>query len=318
MVTFNNYKYHLTHVLITMGYQIELRHLYYFHVLASELHFGKAAQRLFISQPGLSRQIKQMEDIYGVLLFERGKRFVNLTAAGIYLHKEVELLFQHITKIDREVRYLGENPISQLRLGFIGSAVQIVLAKLLITLKHDHPAIEVEIQELSNQLQLEMLLREELDFGFVRIDTVPSGITATPILTEHFCLVVPKDYTIQQENFNTLTDFAQAQFILFSKEYSQSYYDLIMSVFRDAGFVPKVALRTVNALTIFNLVQQGLGVAIVPASLKQGYNTDVKFIDLDMLPQRTTLSLAWNRNKWHSGMQFLLDIVQKNNTLFGY
>ncbi|NQD70454.1 LysR family transcriptional regulator [Sphingobacterium shayense] len=294
-----------------MSYQIELRHLHYFHVLAGELHFRKAAQRLFISQPGLSRQIKQMEEIYGVSLLERGKRSVKLTAAGSYLNREIEQLFIQISKIERDVRYLGENPVSQLRLGFIGSAVQTLLAELLMTLKRDHPRIEVEIQELSNILQLEMLLREELDFGFVRIDAVPNGILTIPILTEHFCLVVSKNHTIQQHNFKSLDDFKQEEFILFSKEYSQSYYDLVMSIFRDADFVPRVSLRTVNALTIFNLVQQGLGVALVPASLKRGYNIDVNFIDLDMLDQRTTLSLAWNKNKWHQGMQFLLNIVHE-------
>lgn len=293
-----------------MGYQIELRHLRYFRVLASELHFGKAAQRLFISQPGLSRQIKQMEEIYGVPLLERGKRFVKLTAAGTYLKKEIDEIFLHIAKIELEVRTLGEFPITRLRLGFIGSAVQIVLSELLMTLKHDHPSIEVEIQEQSNILQIEMLLREEIDFGFLRIDTLPQGISAIPILTEHFCLVVPKSYPIQQYNFDTLADFKLEQFILFSKDYSQSYYDLIMSVFHSAGFLPRVALRTVNALTIFTLVQQGLGVAIVPASLKRGYNIDVNFIDLDMLEQRTTLYLAWNSKNWHDRMQFLLDIVR--------
>src|SRR5690606_37232992 len=139
-----------------MSYQIELRHLHYFHILASELHFRKAAQRLFISQPGLTRQIKQMEEIYGVKLFERGKRYVKLTAAGTYLNREIEELFTHIAKIERNVRYLGENPLSQLRLGFIGSAVQSVLAELLVVLKRDHPNVEVELQELSNISQIEM------------------------------------------------------------------------------------------------------------------------------------------------------------------
>ncbi|UIR57724.1 LysR family transcriptional regulator [Sphingobacterium sp. SRCM116780] len=297
-----------------MSYQIELRHLYYFKVLAEELHFRKAAERLYISQPGLSRQIKQMEEIYQATLFERGKRSVRLTGAGNYLKKEVDIIFTHMDKVQRELRVLGENKVTELRLGFIGSAVQSILAKVLVTLKHDFPSIEVDLQELSNEMQVAKVLKEELDFGLVRLDELPKGLKSIPVIKEHFSLVVPHDYTIQKTNFSSLNDFRNEPFILFSKDYSHSYFDLVMSIFRDAGFEPDVALRTVNAMTIFNLVEQGLGVAIVPASLKKGYTSKVKFIDLHHIPQRTTLSLIYNANVHHPGIDLFLNVIQKELT----
>lgn len=312
MPTFNNYKYQFYQFLITMGYQIELRHYLYFQVLAEELHFRKAAERLFISQPGLSRQIKQMEDIYGAVLFERGKHYVRLTHAGRYLKDEVDALFHHVRKMEREVRLLGQHAVMALRLGFIGSAVQSILAQLLVTLKHDYPHIDVDLQELSNGAQIDKLLRRELDFGFVRVDEIPKGLTCIPVLTEHFSLVVPRHFAVQPENFDGLHLLKNEPFILFSKDYSHSYYDLVMSIFRDAGFEPQVALRTVNALSIFNLVEQGLGVAIVPASLKRGYTTKVNFIDLQDIPQRTTLSLAWNIHQESKINTLFLGILQKH------
>ncbi|SMG43158.1 LysR family transcriptional regulator [Sphingobacterium psychroaquaticum] len=294
-----------------MGYQLELRHFNYFQVLAEELHFRRAAERLFISQPGLTRQIKQMEEIYGVSLFERGTRFVRLTAAGVYLKKEVDTLFHNLERVEQELKAIADHDALSLRLGFIGSAVQSILAQLLITLKHEHPRVEVDLQELSNEAQVTKLLKEELDFGFVRIDAIPKGLTGIPVLTEHFSLVVPYAYPTQQDNFTKLLALQEEPFILFSKDYSHSYFDLVMSIFKDAGFQPHVALRTVNALTIFNMVEQGLGVAIVPASLKKGYTTQVKFIDLDQIPQRTTLSLLWNPKVKQRGINVFLDIVQK-------
>jgi DNA-binding transcriptional LysR family regulator len=294
-----------------MSYQIELRHLYYFKVLAEELHFRKAAERLYISQPGLSRQIKQMEEIYQALLFDRGKRYVRLTGAGVYLKKEVDILFNQMDKMTRELRIMGSDDITELRLGFIGSAVQSVLAKVLVHLKHDFPSVEVDLQELSNEMQITKVLKEELDFGFVRLDDFPKGIHHIAIVKEHFSLVIPHDYPIQKGNFTSLSDFKNEPFILFSKEYSHSYYDLVMSIFKDAAFDPHVALRTVNALTIFNLVEQGLGVAIVPASLKKGYTSKVKFIDLIHIEQRTTLSLIYNASVSHPGIDLFLNVIQK-------
>ncbi|MEJ5054031.1 LysR family transcriptional regulator [Sphingobacterium sp. MYb382] len=294
-----------------MSYQVELRHLYYFQVLAEELHFRKAAERLFISQPGLTRQIKQMEEIYQVLLFDRGKRFVRLTEAGLYLKRETDALFERLAGIERELKTIADPNATTLRLGFIGSAVQSILAQLLITLKHDYPRVDIDLQELSNEAQIAKLVKEELDFGFVRVDDIPKGLTGIPVLKEAFSLVVPPSYAIQPDNFRSLLALKDEPFILFSKDYSHAYFDLVMSIFKDAGFQPKVALRTVNALTIFNMVEQGFGVAIVPSSLQKGYTTKVNFIDLTMIPQRTTLSLLWNPKLKHHGIAMFLAVVQQ-------
>lgn len=293
-----------------MSYQIEFRHLYYFKVLAEELHFRKAAERLFISQPGLTRQIKEMEMMYNAVLFDRSKRSVQLTEAGRYLFQEVDLLFSHLNNIRTQIEKIAEGKITSLRLGFIGSAVQTILPQLLVALKNEQPLMDVTLNELSNESQLEMISRNELDFGFVRIDAAPTGIKSLPILTEHFALVIPKNHPLKTKSNLQLTDFKEEPFILFSKAYSIAYYELVMSIFRDHDFVPNVTLRTVNALSIFNLVSQGLGVAIVPSSLKNGYSTDVDFIELENIRQRTTLALAWNQDNRNPGVPLLLKVVE--------
>jgi len=293
-----------------MNYQIELRHLHYFRVLAEELHFRKAAERLFISQPGLTRQIKQMEEIYKTLLFDRGKRTVKLTEAGEFLKQEVDLIFNQLANVQTQIEKISEGKITNLKLGFIGSAVQTILPELLAKLKVKQPLIDVTLNELSNEVQMDMLLKNDLDFGFVRMENFPSSIQIYPILTENFALVVPKNHPLSNKKKINLLDFKAESFILFSKQYSTSYYDLVMSIFRDQDFEPKVALRTVNALSIFNLVSQGLGIAIVPSSLKNGYNTNVDFIELTHIPQRTTLYLAWNKKNRNPGIQLFIDILK--------
>ncbi|MDF2515551.1 MAG: transcriptional regulator [Sphingobacterium sp.] len=292
-----------------MNYQIELRHLLYFKVLAEELHFRKAAERLFIAQPGLSRQIKQLEENYQVTLFERNKRNVSLTEAGAYLFDEVKELFRHMDQIETQLQSLANGKISTLKLGFIGSAVQTILPQLLVTLKQKQPDIELSLHELANEIQLDLIQKKELDFGFVRLTETPIGLHSLPIHTEHFSLVLPNNHPMLEQEKLDLYQLKNESFILFSKNYSHSYYDLVMSIFQDHQFTPKVTLRTVNALTIFNMVAQGLGVAIVPASLKNGYQVDVRFLELDSLAQRTTLSLVWNAENRNPGIPFVLDII---------
>ncbi|MDF2478019.1 MAG: transcriptional regulator [Sphingobacterium sp.] len=292
-----------------MNYQIELRHLLYFKVLAEELHFRKAAEKLFIAQPGLSRQIKQLEVNYRVTLLERNKRHVSLTEAGKYLFDEVKELFRHLDQIETQLQSLANGRISTLKLGFIGSAVQTILPQLLIDLKQKQPDIELSLHELANETQLDLIQKKEIDFGFVRLSDTPIGLDSLPIYTEHFSLVLPKNHPLLKQKKSNLYELKNESFILFSKNYSHSYYDLVMSIFQDHQFTPKVTLRTVNALTIFNMVAQGLGVAIVPASLKNGYQADVCFLELDSLPQRTTLSLVWNTENRNPGIPFVLDII---------
>lgn len=294
-----------------MTYQIELRHLHYFRVLAEELHFRRAAERLFISQPGLTRQIKQMEEIYNTSLFERGKRSVKLTQAGEFLKQEVDLIFNQLANIHTQVEKIGEGKITNLKLGFIGSAVQTILPELLAKFKSQQPLIDVTLNELSNEIQMDMLLKNELDFGFVRMESYPLNIATLPILTENFALVVPRSHPLSNKKKINLLEFKEESFILFSKQYSASYYELVMSIFRDHQFEPKVALRTVNALSIFNLVSQGLGIAIVPSSLKKGYNADVDFIELTHIPQRTTLYLAWNKENRNPGIPTFIDTLNE-------
>ena len=292
-----------------MNYQIELRHLLYFKVLAEELHFRRAAEKLFIAQPGLSRQIKQLEESYGVTLFERNKRNVQMTEAGMYLFQEVKELFRHLDQIETQLQSFANGKISTLKLGFIGSAVQTILPQLLVTLKQQQPDIELSLHELANETQLDLLEKKELDLGFVRLSETPPGLCSLPIHTEHFSLVLPNNHPLLKSPQPSLDAFKNESFILFSKNYSHSYYDLVMSIFSDHKFIPKVTLRTVNALTIFNMVAQGLGVAIVPSSLKNGYHVDVTFLELKTLPQRTTLSLVWNANNRNPGIPLVTQII---------
>ena len=282
-----------------MGYQIELRHLKYFQVLAREFKFRKAAELLFISQPGLSRQIKQMEEIFNVSLFDRSKKKVELTAAGSYLKEEVDFLFNHLETIRRQLDNISQGKETELRIGFLGSAAQKVVPELVLSLNREYPGIQTILDEMPNRLQIELLEKDKLDLAFVRLHRLPEGISRHLIHRDTFSLVLPMEHAVNEANFKTIRDFSNEPFIFFSSEDSPFYHDLITGICEDNGFRPKVFHRSVNALTIFKLVEEGLGIAIVPTSLQYGYNLKVKFIELKHISQRTELYVAWkesNRN----------------------
>lgn len=279
-----------------MGYQIELRHFRYFLAVAEDLHFRKAAERLFISQPGLSRQIKQMEDDLGVELFVRHNRKVELTSAGLYLKNELTRNLKNLDNILDYAKLLQDGKQGKLEFGYVGSAMQDIIPNLLIQFKKEHPNVQFGLKEMDNQKQIESLLSHDIDVGFVRLDRVPRGLNIKPILKESFCLVLPKNHPINASNFKGLQELKDESFILFDPSYSPSYYEKIMQIFDESGFTPIVSHNTIHAASIYKLVENNFGLSIVPKSLQKGYNMNVKFIELHKIPQRTTLSVVWDKN----------------------
>ncbi|WP_405410755.1 LysR family transcriptional regulator [Maribacter sp. Asnod1-A12] len=295
-----------------MSNQIELRHLTYFLAVAQELHFRKAANKLFISQPGLSRQVKQMEEILETQLFERNKKKVALTPAGHYLKKEVEYIFNHLEKVKRQLKLVGDGNSGELRIGFLGSAMQQVIPKLLLGLKENYPKVKTSLEELSNVSQVDAVLKDKLDIGFVRVSRVPSTLEMKTVFTDTFSLVLPERYPMLTREFEGMERFAKEDFILFSQAYSPLYYDTIMSICKDAGFVPKVSHKSVHAHTIFKLVENYMGIAIVPTSLQNGFQMRVKFVELKDIPQRAELSVIWKKEHTNPVLKNCIELLLKD------
>ncbi|WP_057937294.1 LysR family transcriptional regulator [Algoriphagus resistens] len=288
---------------------MELRHLSYFKAVAEELNFRKAAERLFISQPGLSRQIKQLEGILEVQLFERDQKHVELTAAGAYLKDEVDFVLNHLELTRNQLKLIASGKIGELRIGFLGSASNQILPDLLAKLNANQPLVSTSLEELSNSVQVEMIEKDKLDLGFVRLASVPSDLEMKVVLRDSFSLVVPKDHPIQEQEFIGVNQFRDESFVLFSSDYSNLYYEQIIGICRDAGFSPRIRHKSVHALTIFKLVENGMGVAIVPTSLKEGYELNVRFMQIPNIPQFTELSAIWKAENRNPALKRVLPLL---------
>lgn len=307
--TFNTYQYHYGQLLITMSYQLELRHYKYFQAVADELNYRKAAEKLFISQPGLSRQIKQMEEILEAPLFERTKRKVALTAAGEFLKKEIDFLMNHLELTKKQVQMIHQGDKGEVRIGFLGSAMQKVIPELLVKMNDQYPGLKTSLEEMSNINQVSYLEKDMLDVGFVRLARVPAGLKLRPVFEDTFSVVLPKDHPLNQKSFKSVQQLKEEEFILFSSDYSQLYYDKIMSICEDQGFSPKVSHRSVHAPTIFKLVENRLGIAIVPSALQHGFDFNIKFLEIPNITQRTTLSVVWKENNRNPALQNLVNLI---------
>ena len=294
-----------------MSNQLELRHIKYFLAVAEDLHFRKAAERLYISQPGLSRQIKQMEEILGVKLFNRSKKKVSLTEAGQYLKEEVQFILNHLEITKKQLKLIDEGNSGELRIGFLGSAMQQVIPELLLGLRDAYPSIKTSLEELSNQAQVNAIMKDKLDMGFVRLARVPKELELKPVFEDTFSVVVPEDYAIDQQSFKGMKTLQHEHFILFSQDYSPLYFDTVMSICEDAGFTPKVSHKSVHAQTIFTLVENKLGIAIIPTSLQYGFDMKVKFIALNKIKQRAVLSLIWKKDNRNPVLKNGIDLLLK-------
>lgn len=292
-----------------MSNQIEHRHLRYFLAVAEELHFRKAAEKLFISQPGLSRQIKQMEQDLGVTLFERNNRRVALTKTGNYLQKELQINLKNLEDILAHSKLIHHGKEGHLTLGFVGSAMLQIIPAILKQFNSKFPKVMFKLEEMDNQKQIEGLLSQEIDVGFVRLERVPRSLEIHTVLKETFCLVLPKNHPVNKRNFKNLSQFKDSPFILFDPEYSASYYEKVMQIFDGCGFAPIISHNTIHASSIYKLVENNLGVSIVPKSLQFGYDMNVKFIELDAIPQRAFLSIAWSKNNRNPMLQNILQLI---------
>jgi DNA-binding transcriptional LysR family regulator len=292
-----------------MSNQTEHRHLRYFLAVAEDLHFRKAAERLYISQPGLSRQIKQMEEDLGVKLFERDNRKVILTSAGAYLKTEVKKNLKSLDHILNHAKLLHDGKDGILKFSYVDSAMQEIIPELLLKFRQNHPNVLFSLKEMDNQRQIEGLLTQDTDIGFVRLERVPRGIAIKPILSETFCLILPKGHSIDESNFKSLLQFKNESFILFDPRYSASYYEKVMQIFDESGFAPLVTHSTIHSSSIYKLVENNFGISIVPKSMRLGYNKGVKFIELDKISQRTTLSAVWDKNNINPTLEKLLKYI---------
>ena len=247
---------------------VELRHLRYFIAVAEELHFGRAAERLHVAQPGLSQQIRQLERLLGVDLFERTSRRVQLTAAGSLLLAEGRRALAQLERTLDRARQAGRGEIGRLSVASIGSATYDVVPAILREYRRRFPDVELVLRELSTPLQVNALRGGEIDVGFVRLPADTHDLVATRVRAETMHVMLPESHPLAARAEVPLAALATEPLIVFPASPRPSWADTVLAACREAGFEPHVAQEAMESATVVSFVAAGIGVAPVPEGLR--------------------------------------------------
>jgi DNA-binding transcriptional LysR family regulator len=281
-----------------MDHEIELRHLRYFIAVAEELHFGRAARRLHLSQPPLSQQIRRLEELLGYPLFVRTSRAVRLTSAGeVFLERAQRTLH----KMDEDVeamRTVGRGEAGTLAVGFIGSGMLTTIPAMLGQYRARFPKVHLQLREMYTSGVIGGLKEGSLDVGFVRDGDPTEGLETEALFSEPFFAVLPAKHPLAQRSRSIHTaELAGEPFVFYSPLAGNRAYERPMSLCEAAGFRPRVVQEAPQWLTIMRLVGAGLGVSIGPACVERITTRDVVCRRLrtpaGVRSVRSEIDLAW-------------------------
>lgn len=273
--------------------ELPLPQLHAFVVLAEELHFGRAADRLGIAQPPLSQQIRRLEDKVGHPLFTRAPGGITLTPAGRELLPAARRALTGLADGLAAARAAGNGRTGRLRVAFAASLALTVLPDLLRTHRERFPDVHLDLREMTTAPQLTALREGTVDVGLLR-EPPPHDpdLTFTTLLTEPFVAVLPADHPLAERPTVPLADMANTPFVLLPREAGPGLHDRITTLCATAGFTPHVPQEAVEWLTVCALVEAGLGVSLAPAGIRRIRLPGVAFRPVDPPTARTTVAAA--------------------------
>jgi len=263
-------------------------------VLAETLHFGRAADRLHVSQPALSKRIRRMEDSIGGPLLIRGYRDVQLTEAGRLLASRSRHLIAEASATLALTGRAARGEAGLLRIGFGIASIFGLLPEVVRRFRRAHPEVQLHLRDMSTPDQISALVSGEIDVGFIRHRATDERLRMRHVLDERLAAAVGPS-----SRWNTrvgLRSLASEPFIIIARSRSASFYDHMLSVCAAAGFAPRIVQEADELFTIVSLVRAGLGVSLVPRSAALLRLEGVRFYDLGMPEAAWHIALAWHRD----------------------
>lgn len=236
--------------------------------VADELHFGRAAELLSMSQPPLTVAVKKLERELGVQLFDRTTRSVRLTVAGRFLRNGLGPVLADLGRVIADVADVGTGLRGTLSVGFVSSASYTVIPEAIALFRKRRPLVELALKALSTDEQVEMLMEGHLDVGILRDPMRPPGMVVEQIHTEPLVLVLPAGHRLAALDAVSVKDFAGGDFILFPHKHMSGYFSVVHSLF-DGHAQPRIVEQAIHQETILGLVAAGLGMSILPESVSR-------------------------------------------------
>lgn len=279
-----------------------------FIAVAEELHFGRAAERLHMTQPPLSRQIQQLETELGVQLIDRTTRSVTLTPAGLAFLPDARRILQLAESAALTVRRVPAGDLGTVVVGFTAASAHAVLPRLLEQTRKTLPDVKLELREMVSSVQIEALMSGEIDLGMARPPLKRPGIVSRPLLHEQLVAALPAGHPLtEQARQLTLNDLDGQDFVMYSPVQARYFNELLISTFTIAGATPRYVQFVTQVHTMLVLVRSGIGIALVPASAATLHPEGVVFRTIGAFRERPVeLDAAWRGDSTNPALLRLL------------
>lgn len=275
-----------------------VRHLWLFLAVAEEKHFGRAAQRLGMSQPPLTEQIQVLEQALKVKLFERGRHGAKLTQVGAAILPAVQKFAEQLERLELAVQEATQGNSGVLTIGAIASAMIDTLPPFIEHLKAQFPQLTVSVKEIDSVEAVPALERGDIDLAFARLEGEQgASIQSLALKQDRLAVALPKTHRFAELPRVRLASLADEAFVMFSRHFSPNYYDSIIATCRGAGFSPRVLHEVRSVASQIAFVGCGQGIALVPDSLKKIAADNVVFRPLKEAVTVVTTAVAWSTER---------------------
>lgn len=290
---------------------LTFRQLRYFLVLAEELHFGRAARRLHISQPPLSASLRQLEEELGVQLLERNSKRVALTGAGEAFQRQARRLLEDLEESRALVQRIAGGASGLLRVGFTPAMLFRGLPQALQALQTAHPGIEIQLLERNSAEQVQALEAGQLEIGFIHAMPLPETLATLTLADEPFLCCLPSHHPLATRASLALRDLSGEPLVMFHRDRSPYYYDRILGLFHVADLRPNITHEVSQWLTIVALIAHGMGIALVPRALANTHFSNVVFLPLNDVTIRHQSHCIWLDGIDDPNRDLLIDTVRE-------
>jgi len=288
---------------------MELRHLRYFVTVAEELHFGRAAKRLNISQPPLSRQIQELEEELGFQLFIREYHKVELTGAGQVYLAQIKRILDQLDVARQEAIAVARGQKGRLRIGYGVHLPEGYLPRVVAAFSAER-RVDIDILEAPSPRILQMLHEKAVDVAFVMAPFDRTGLVVRELMREPLMIVVAAGHRLANTPLSNLAQLAEENFVVCRRYEEPGFRELVEGLCREAGFTPRVAQAVEHKQTTLDLVAEGLGVSIIP----WGSATPSDRVRYRPLPNPTpylTSAVAWREDAHAETIASLVEVAER-------
>lgn len=293
---------------------MQLRHIKYFLTLAEELHFRRASEKLFIAQPALTRQIKDLEQELGTVLFKRDKRNVALTPSGRFLQQEGYQLLKKVEMIKSSIVDMGSRLTGVLNIGCIGSAMVDILPNLISEMSELFPKVKTNIVESTTLNLLNQLLDGQIDIMIGRPHKEITHVHSEKIFTDSTLLVIASNSKWSIHENSSVSELKDIPFLIFPRSAGTFFRDQIINTCSYHGFSPQVKHESINAFSILKLVEKDIGISVLPKSITQGYNLHVNYLEMDQLNIPLDMVVSFRTDLDHELPRTIAQMIKRQVT----